>query len=282
MKKAQKQKLRVDKILQLERIFEDKGWTKISDTDNHEFDNFCTMLTCFDETQQDLILNLTKDFMQIHPNDYLRHFYKAYKEMLSKIGKRYNKIIIQPLLAPADFKKEKSSKALLYFVHSAEGALVREAGDIEIKIIDTPEALSKESRKSTTLLCLIDDYLGTGNTAKNAINYWIEKKFSPENICVISLVAQHAACKRLRKIKIPVYCSKLRHKALSDNAKYSSDDIDVMRRIEKQMGVAKIYRFGYGRSEGLIRLIRIPNNTFPVYWYSRSQTVPTVPFPREG
>ena len=282
MKKTQKQVLRADKVIQLKSVFEDKKWAEVSATGNNEFDNFCTMLTYFDDAQQDLILDLTKDFLQISAMQYVPLFFNAYKMLLSSIEEKYNKILVQPLLAPKDFNKQKSSTALFYFVRTEAVALKREARNIEIKLIDNHEALLREGVESTTLLCLIDDYLGTGETAENAIDFLVQAGISANNICVVSLVAQNEACERLSKINIPTYCSILRYKALSDNTKYSLDDKKIMVRIESKMGIKKKYQFGYGQSEGLIRLMRIPNNTFPVYWYPWSQTVPTVPFPREG
>ena len=43
-----------------------------------------------------------------------------------------------------------------------------------------------------------------------------------------------------------------------------------MKRIEHELGVSEEYEFGYGKSEGLVTLIRTPNNTFPVFWYEPS------------
>lgn len=47
------------------------------------------------------------------------------------------------------------------------------------------------------------------------------------------------------------------------------------------MEVNEEFQFGYDHSEALVKMIRTPNNTFPVYWLQkRGGAVPVVPFPR--
>lgn len=282
MGKTQNGILRPDKIIYLRKVFEQKNWSETTATGNNEFDDFCSMLTCFDDSQQDLILSLTEDFLQVNVMQYAPLFFDAYRSLLPDIAGRFTKILIQPLLAPKDFNKQKSSTTLFYFVKSEEVALKRESGKFEVKLIDNHEALMKNGVEADTLLCLIDDYVGTGETAESAVNFLVKKGVPINNICVISLVAQCAARDRLNESNIPLYCSIMRHRGLSDNKKYLPDDKKTMAKIESKMGIKKKFKFGYGQSEALIRLMRIPNNTFPVYWYPWSKDVPTVPFPRKG
>jgi hypothetical protein len=273
--------LRQDKVNRLRSIFENKGWEEITESKNREFDDFCQMLTYFDDTQQDLILSLTDDFLQIKSMSYVRHFFEAYKKLIVEINDRFDKILIQPLVAPKDIDKTKSSKFLFYFLKGEGRALKIASGEIDVKFIENHYSLEKEGVGSNTLLCLVDDYVGTGNTALEAVRFLLDRKIPAANICVVSLAAQSIGFRRLKEINIPLYYLFFRDKALSDNSKYTVEDIKTMERIEKRMGVSRKYLFGYGKTEGLIRLHRIPNNTFPVYWYTRGK-IPVVPFPRQG
>jgi len=281
MMKSRNQTLRANKVIRLQSIFEKHGWAEISNTDNCEFEDFCSMLSHLSDSQQDLVLSLTEDFLQVNALQYAPLFFDAYKKLLIDLSKEYDKVFIQPLLSPKDFHKQKSSTALFYLVKAEEVALKRISGRLEIKFIDNHMTLFNAKVESSTLVCLIDDYVGTGDTAEKAVEYLQENGIPASNIRIVSIVAQQAACERLNKKNIPVYYSVLRNKGLSENTKYSSDDIEVMRRIENKMRIRKEYRFGYGQTEGLVKLIRIPNNTFPVYWYP-CKSIPIVPFPRKG
>ena len=39
-----------------------------------------------------------------------------------------------------------------------------------------------------------------------------------------------------------------------------------MQDLENKFQFKDYVKFGYGQSEGLISLIRTPNNTFPIFW----------------
>ena len=55
-----------------------------------------------------------------------------------------------------------------------------------------------------------------------------------------------------------------------------------MHAIEGAIKVSSDYNFGYKQSEALVRMIRTPNNTFPIYWYRDKKKKINIyaPFPR--
>ena len=52
-----------------------------------------------------------------------------------------------------------------------------------------------------------------------------------------------------------------------------------MKNIEEAIQVSDDYKFGYKGSEALVKMIRTPNNTFPIYWL-RNKKNKFAPFPR--
>ena len=43
-----------------------------------------------------------------------------------------------------------------------------------------------------------------------------------------------------------------------------------MNKLEEKSEIREEYHFGYGQSESLISMIKIPNNSFPIFWYEKS------------
>ena len=53
----------------------------------------------------------------------------------------------------------------------------------------------------------------------------------------------------------------------------------VMEMIEAKIAVKDDCHLGFGHSEALVKMVRTPNNTFPIYWL-RNRKNPYAPFPR--
>ena len=139
---------------------------------------------------------------------------------------------------------------------------------------------------SKSLLLLVDDFIGSGETADRCIEYLVnEANYDVNKISLLSLVAQQEGVKRINNKGVEVYCSEIRNKGITDNYISPTKDefILLMQNIEDIIKVDSKYRFGYNQSEALVKMIRTPNNTFPVYW-RKSKTEDgrnfTPPFPR--
>ena len=86
---------------------------------------------------------------------------------------------------------------------------------------------------------------------------------------------------------VEIYTSVLRNKGITDN--YSEQEVqekkEQMKRISKRFKVKdKNLYLGYKESEGLVSMIKTPNNTFPFYWYEgkREGKLSLAPFPRRN
>lgn len=83
----------------------------------------------------------------------------------------------------------------------------------------------------------------------------------------------------LQANKFNVFYSILKEKGISDSSRDVAKEILIMEEIEKNIGVKEKFKFGYGRSEALVKMIHTPNNTFPIYWLSNNKNK-YPPFPR--
>lgn len=126
--------------------------------------------------------------------------------------------------------------------------------------------------KENEMVILLDDYIGSGETAISALN-WLTEQFSvtANKIIIISIAAQSLGIKQIvEKSEAKVFTYFVRNRGISDT--YENDicekNINTMLKIERKLKIEKEFQLGYNKSEALISLIRTPNNTFPVFWKS--------------
>ena len=132
-----------------------------------------------------------------------------------------------------------------------------------------------------SILVLVDDFIGTGNTAEKCLKSMNLPKDIVERTKVLALVAQEEGVDYIQKLGVELYVGETRRKGISD---YYTDEeaehrLKLMEEIEDKMSVKRNYRLGYGQSEALVTMCRTPNNTFPVFWEEKGN-MKLAPFPR--
>ena len=138
--------------------------------------------------------------------------------------------------------------------------------------------------KDDEIVILVDDYIGSGETAVGAINWIVGSyKVNPKQIVILSIATQEQGVQHiLNETGVTVYSQYQFTKGISDfySGAEREDCLATMEGIENKLKVAPQDRFGYNQSEALISLIRTPNNTFPVFWKAKGkEQLP--PFPRD-
>lgn len=271
-------------INRLNDIFIQKGWPKETSFNNHVFDNFCKTLAKYTSEQRDLILTLTEKFIWIRPENYTSYFDKVFSDFISSYEKKFDpkskpksQFILCPLLSEQDLYKVKSSTTLLYLIKGQLKAMQNKYSkyDIVIKELPIPERI-KESKFNTTV-CLVDDFLGTGQTAKAAVSNLENKGIDKEKIVVLVLVGMKEGIKYLVSQGITVFAYLSCDKGITGHEK-DTELLNIMDEIEKKICVVKTDKLGYNSSEALVRMIRTPNNTFPFFWLCKKDH--EAPFPR--
>lgn len=271
--------LSINNFIRIQNIFLKKNWPIQSTFDEEVFENFCKMLANLDDDQIDLMISLTEKFLWIQESEYIKYFSLIFDNFINtynfSLGK---KIYICPLLPEEDFGKSKSSVFLLYLVKSHITAMQKKYPDFAITYADSPDTSNFDMiEKDNFTICLIDDFIGTGETAEKALNYFINKGIRKEMITVISLVGMKAGILYLTNKGYKTYANIVCDKGISSTENEAA--IQIMEEIEKKIHVKDIFKFGYGSSESLVRMSRTPNNTFPVYWLQNKDNE-FAPFPR--
>lgn len=281
--------LRADAFLNLMQVFKNHGWEIPAKNAGYEnrFNRFCHRLSLLDADEQDLVIELTRNFTVISGNDYLQFLIS----LLNRINedqiepfKTTNKFFIFPLFAPQDFQKIKSSTYVWYSFHSENIKYNPIFLEKDLIFCDISKASWVDNIKPNQAIILLDDYIGSGETAISAIEWFMRyHNVSSDQIVIISIAAQETGIQQVQdKTGVSVFSSLHFKRGISD--RYAGEQRDtyirIMTHIENKLKVADKDRFGYNRSEALISLIRTPNNTFPVFWkkYGKNKIVP---FPRD-
>lgn len=280
MKKEKKSELSIEAFSRIRKVFYDKKWPVVDDFDDNIFDKFCQMLSTLSDEQSNLIIRLTEDFVWVKENEYIKYFSQSFDTFVNNhCFNNRNNIIICPLLAEDDFGKTKSSTVLLYFVKARLNSIRTKYGSFSINYVESPEYIEKHLPPNGYTLCLIDDFVGTGETAASTIDYLIGKGISTDSIAVVSLVCMKQGSNYLLSKGCRLYSSIECGKGISDAPIDRQVSLRLMETIEKSIGVCDKFRLGYGASEALVKMERTPNNTFPIYWLVNKKNK-YAPFPR--
>lgn len=274
------------KLFEIDTLFKKKTWEVDNSLENFSslYNRYCQRLSLFDESHQDLIIELSYNFLKIGVNDYPKLFLKAFHNIAISFLQSSKHIYILPLEL-TETNKIKSSHFIWYYLKN-NCDFSYEKYFNKTKFIDSVDSI-KRKLINKSLFIFLDDFLGTGETAETNIsknlNIRIGDVYIPsDRILLISLAAQIAGIERINNsLNIPVYSGTIRKKGISDE--YKDDEllakIDIMNQIEDSLKIEDCNRFGYGRSEGLITLgQKSPNNTFPVFWHETKSRI--APFPR--
>ncbi len=97
---------------------------------------------------------------------------------------------------------------------------------------------------------------------------------------IIALVSMQQGMDFLRQDGVQVFSSVVMRKAISDRTDGKDASFrPLMESLEAAIKVRSEYTFGYAHSEGLVKMIRTPNNTFPIFWMKNKKNQ-SPPFPR--
>jgi hypothetical protein len=118
---------------------------------------------------------------------------------------------------------------------------------------------------------LVDDFIGSGETIIGCLNYLDTLGIEIDHIIIMTLVIQNTGFQKLQDIGVRTLYSEFRERGINDS--YSEPIkgklIAAMNAIENFLKIDQKNRFGYNQTEALVKMIRVPNNTFPVFWEKR-------------
>ena len=247
------------------------------------FDRIAEMVGSLEKKERSLVIKLLEDYLIVKDSQYVPRIEYATKLIDDSYLLDRKDIFMLPLLKEEDIGKVKSSTSIMYDVKrtsSRNGIFTGYRGPVLYDRLDM--FAEEEDDRSNALIILCDDFVGSGTTAEDAINYFeLNYSIDSDRIIVFCLITLKQGLKRIRDNGYKVVFDSVLSKGISKSRRFSDPDsaLKKMDQIEGRIGVSKEYGRGYKESEGLVTLKRTPNNTFPVFWYNGQSNWPAA-FPR--
>lgn len=265
-------------FFQIEAVFNLHHWSLDED---ETFERFCHLLGLLNKDEQRCVIELTKKFLKVDFSKYPYYINKALATFQPDFFKNNDKIYIMPLRAPEDFNKQKSSTFVAYGFHDYK--MHKLFSGKTVNIIDKPTGIPKNFNATNNALILVDDFIGSGETAESCLSYLHRPiGIDLKKVLIFALVVQKDGFDRLANQGHRLFFAEMRNKAITNDVQdpTKQEFIQAMQSIEDKLNFDVEFRFGYKQSEALVKMIRTPNNTFPVYWKSTSVFKYKAPFPR--
>lgn len=257
------------------RLFEDNGW----DWKSELYDRFCNRMDVWsNDEERDFFLELSKRFLWVRLEEYPTCVKYVLEKILSKeISEEQKSVCLLPLKSISELKHEKSGDIVAYMLHGGECSNIfskyKKHKYIYSSIVFCLNKVSSSSEK----IVLIDDFIGSGDTAIAVIDELVaSKKILTEQIVVAVIVIMEEAYERLADKGVRVV---FKHKATKGiHGFYAGDELNEKLCMIKSMTdmIKGKKRFssplGYNCSESLVSMYRTPNNTLPIFWAKKGKT----------
>lgn len=273
-------------LLQLARLFERRGWPRTDDQDPI-FERFAWVLARLDPPTRALVFALAEDFERItsQRHDPLLGICLDELGITEGVWNQFAQVVVLPILAPEDEGKAKSGTQVVYSAETRISRLTRaKANSRQVKRYATYEAFGKrEDCRGKTLLVLVDDFVGTGDTATKALDHFAGFSKPSDVVFVAALVCMSRGREVIKPRVARLGIGQELGRGIADNYRIQDKAraYELIDALEQKLGVSKDYRRGYGQSEALVTLRRTPNNTLPVFWWESGSNDAWQPvFPR--
>lgn len=278
-------------FIELISVFKEQNWDieESISGENSVFDMFCKRLEELEsDADRELMLELTRKYLVVDLEEYGKYMVNVFRKFIDRNKDKLDKMEVIHMFPVQDKDypaKTKSGNVMCYLF---QGNLMRRFDEFRnkrIRIIETFDGLEKYKEDIECLL-LVDDFVGTGDTILGCINLIEGKGIKKEKIKALTLVMQEQGRNAVEEYGVETYSAVLRNRAITDN--YSIEEAEKkilqMKNISKRIKVKKELYLGYKESEGLVSMIKTPNNTFPFYWYEgkRDGKLCVAPFARRN
>ncbi|HVC78994.1 MAG TPA: hypothetical protein VNL35_00640 [Chloroflexota bacterium] len=264
----------IDLVNEVRKIFVAKNWPiDESETSGIEgpFERTMRMLTQLNEEEINLILKLLGRFVRIELDQYTSAMSKIVSSIVDDISPV--RVVIVPIKSSKDSRDRRSKSGDLM------GIIARTAfSGLSIRVdafsdLDAGPIQTMMGKPGSYVLG-VDDFIGTGRTAVSFIDDYLARfPGRLSQLRLASLVSLERGASAIGDRGCGLYCVHKMGRAISDCSIWSlsakSKYLSAMAEIESRIGISHEYHLGYGKSEGLVKMLRTPNNTFPIFWATK-------------
>ena len=259
-------------------LFESRGWP-CDQSDYSMYNRFCNTYNSLESADNKAIfLKIASCINCVNLQEYELLTILLLKEIVNRYPNQ-NNVCIAPM--KNDRKTVSSSEFVSYFCKSKSVYYNEWLAKKGVFVYGVGNSFTNFENK---LLFLVDDYIGSGTTAKKAVEYYSKKKgLQKENIILCSFFASNVFLKssyyKDNKDKIIFLFNDKTAKELFNEQDYNILEKD----IHFHLNSPPDNRLGYDNIGSLITLIRTPNNSLPILWkeYKKGRNAFSAPFPRK-
>lgn len=279
-----KKELSLKEITDVTNLFRIKEWPMDERNKLSLFNRFLNTYSALEREEKKLFLELSMEYDLLE----LREYSSLICELLIRVCEdprlgydTARKLYIMPLKKFADDNIIKSSTFVTYLARGRDLFYHDTLANKEICIINNYADLKNKKNiinDSRSPLILVDDFIGSGEQADNAIKDVMSEGIKKNKIVVLSLAAHRFGINRLKLLGVPLFSKIIVKRGISDSDNLK-ENTSIMKKIEFKIGVHENEEFGYNNAEALISLVRTPNNTFPLFWKTKKKKI-LPPFPR--
>ena len=262
----------------LVNVFMNKQWNLNVKEESGLFNRISRLLESLNDKQQRCFIKLLELFDYYTVGNYEVMLTKVLKKM--KYELKCNKYVFVPIISERDNRDIKSSMLVTYLLKSNTIQFDNELSKMKKTLqLDLDKSQIKNINNRETYLVLVDDFIGSGNSAIDTANYFVEKGIKKEKIVVLSLVTMKKGIESIMQSDFKFYYSIL---SLSLSERIEESELDEIKgniiSISEKMKIPSDGCWGFDDSEALLSMIRIPNNTLSLLW--KGEPKENVPFPR--
>lgn len=229
--------------------------------------------TALSDTGRQMMLDLLDKFYIVEFEQFLSRIMKVLDAIPQELWDNIEFIYINRLEDPKDIQNTKSSDVILsLFRHRLISNFFTEHGILLRIDKNLREIKNQISIASEKYIFLVDDFIGSGNTAIKCINHYQDNGIPIQKIKVLTMAAMEEGIHQINDKGVHVYTGLELKKGISDitdkglREKYTNE----MTKLEKDNALPEYLHFGFEQTESLISFIRTPNDVFPVFWSSES------------
>lgn len=262
--------LTAEELNRAAQLFKHKEWNTDS-TIEQSFDRFCETLSILSPEQVEMIFDLTDNFLRIGDIEYNPRIRIILDTLLAE--GHYADIdtfYVMPLVDVMDPKSwAKSGNHVIYHFEQdtiKEHQFFREKN---LFVAKSFASIPKNFADRNAMVIVVDDFIGSGESAITTLEGLQNERTIPvEKILFVSIVIQKTGFEALVNIDVKVAYDELRVKGITESYQEETRGlyVNLMREIEDMLHVKDDYKFGRHQTEALVKMMRIANNTFPVYW----------------
>lgn len=265
-------KLSISKLDILGEVFQKHHWPIDHDKQKSYFNKYVRMLESMSEDEQNMMLELTDNFLHIKQCEYFTILSEVVCRVIAN-NPSVTQYFVLPAMAKDDVERlDKSSIHMLYLFKGEELEDAIDNSDIHFQVVKDKNKLSSRGIRDNEKILIVDDFIGSGKTIEESfeVHNIKDEGLKIEDVIVLSLVAHEKGVSYLKDIGVPqIFYNKLINRGISDNyiGEKKSEYVRLMNQIESRIPkLDEENRFGYCQCEALLHMHRIPNNTFPIYW----------------